>query len=260
MLRVWLKNLEGCANEEVQHIVLVVGDQIPPGSYPANVRFVGCEAPNNKVCSIGHYHNLGSRLANSEWIMKLDIDCLPHTEYFTALLPILRRAEEREWFNGGMFYINKEVSVTLFAHENMPLTLATYNDVIQNIRECSANSYHYPAASNFICRREDYVKLGGCDVRFQGYGWEDYQQLYMLEYYYRQQDPLPGDINLQNVPVRCRDEISRRKAKELYARDSRLCLLHHWHASSTSPGYRSHMDANRHVLLDYILKSRNPKL
>jgi len=136
------------------------------------------------------------------------------------------------------------------------LDVGTYQNIMSSPASYSATSYLWPAASNFICRRGDYLKLGGCDARFKGYGWEDYQQIYMLERHQQGQDPLPGILTARTVTQRCRDEISRRKAKELYDKDRMLCLIHRWHPSSLDPSYKASMDHNRAVLLDWILCSR----
>jgi hypothetical protein len=190
--------------------------------------------------------------------MKLDIDTLPNTGYFHQLIPLLKQAPPRMWFNGGMVYVNRLTSLAMLPNG---VPLFTHDLIMGNRRTYCTGPYLDPAASNFICRKEDYLSLGGCDERFQGYGWEDYQQLYMLERHWRQADPLPGPVTLENAPRRCRDEISRPKARELWQRDKRLCLLHHWHPGSKGTAYKnpSTLANNRRILLDNILKARTTK-
>jgi predicted glycosyltransferase involved in capsule biosynthesis len=255
-LLTWVRYVGVSTQDSIRHLVYFVGEA-PPEWWTK-------EAPRNMVAlcrseapglSIGHYHNLGAQQANTEWIMKLDVDALPHVELFSALLEKLRHAKEREWFNVGMVYINSVWGKTNLGTGQV-LTSGIYNHLMQNLNACSANPYRFPAASNFVCRREDYLNLGGCDPGFLGYGWEDYQQLFMLEKYWRQGNPLPTDhITLANVTQLCRDHISRTKALELWRSDPRLCLLHRYHRCSSDPVYWASQMANRHVLFNYVRKA-----
>jgi len=257
MLRLWLRCIKASTLPEIQHLVYFVGEPAPPWweeeSKGINIRALHQFEPPG--LSIGHYHNLGAQEANTEWIMKIDVDSIPHVDYFRNLLPVLVMAQPGAWYNGGMLYLNRRFLMIL--PDNQSLTVKTFKAVMDNARSYSASSYLLPAATNFICRRVPYLRLGGCDERFRGYGWEDYQQIYMLEKYQYGRDPLPGELNFKNVTQRCRDEISRPKARQLWERNSMLCLLHRWHSASDDPVYRSNMDANRQVLLDWIQDDRS---
>ncbi len=254
VLRLWLQNLRGVTIPQVHHFVYFVGEQ-PPDWWeieaPPNVTaMVRTEEPG---LSIGFYHNLGASQATSEWIMKMDVDVFPNVQYFQELLYVLSTATPKEWFNGGMFYVNKTYSIELMS--TFPLSEKVYSHVMDNRRIYTDSSYLSPAATNFICRRQSYLDLGGCDDQFVGYGWEDYQQLYMLEKRQLGKDPLPGPLTLANVTNRCRDEISRPKAKDLWERNSWLCLLHHWHQRAERNADR--VSRNRRILFDYIMTQRH---
>src|SRR5207253_2177013 len=136
-----------------------------------------------------------------------------------------------------------------------PSTRSTYSSIMSVPRAYTATNGHEPAGSNFICRRSDYLKLGGCLETFRGYGWEDYQQLYMLEKHQQGKDPLPGRVTPDNVTARCRDEISRPKAKELHGRDRWLVLLHRWHGTAPNKTMEG-MGRNRAILFDYVESKR----
>jgi predicted glycosyltransferase involved in capsule biosynthesis len=248
-LRVWVKALHAARTSlthwTVNHLLFFVGEKAPAelAAYP-DLWII--EAPGPTSVSIGHWHNEGARLATSEWIMKLDVDTLPNPRYFEELLPLLGRAAPREWFNGGMLYLNRKCSQLL---ETKALSERSYKEIVENPGFYS-NSYLRPAGTNFICRRQDYLDLGGCDSRFKGYGWEDYFQIFELERYQLQRQPLPGNVTLTNVTWRCRDEISRRKAWELLQKNYWLCLLHKWHPRS--PRSLEFMTANRALLLERV--------
>lgn len=257
-LRTWLLAIRGAVSPEVRHIIYFVGEPIPNwfvqevGDAP--IFPIGIpEAPGK---SIGQYHNQGAKAANTDWIMKLDIDAIPNRRYFEELVGVIRRARPREWFNGGMLYISRASSSANLDMGRMPLTSENYTRITLSPRTHAHGSFAKPEASNFICRRLEYLQLGGSDPRFSQWGWEDYQQLYMLECHWRQSDPLPGMLDISNVTQRCRDEIGRPKAADLFMRNKWLCLLHRWHAPNSDTTYRSKSEDNRQVLLDYILKLR----
>ncbi len=262
-LKVLLKAIYNARHPHVNHLVLFVGEPLPRFDPPPRMRFVACERPRRgDIPSIGHYHNIGAHLADTEWIMKLDVDALPNQAYFRELLSVLCYAKPREWFNGGMLYVNRAASERFLNVNEDLVSSSLYQAVRRHFHLFSAASYKLPAATNFICRREDYLSLGGCDPAFRGYGWEDYQQIYMLEKYQRGEDPLPGKIETSNVALRCRNEISRKKATELFAKHSSLALLHAWHPVNQSPTYKTSaiMDRNRQTLLRYILNARSTPL
>jgi len=258
VLLTWVRALKGASFTGLTHLVYFVGED-PPDWWERETEgtsIIAIVRPEKPGLSIGHYHNLGANLASTRWIMKLDVDAVVHQEYFRALLMVLFMAKEKEWFNGGMVSVPRDLSTQMLTSGKMPLKA----DVFYSIHglAVAVSGYKGPKASNFICNREDYLKLGGCDERFRNYGWEDYQQIYMLERHQQGKDPLPGSVEFSNVTERCRDEIGRPKAMELFKRDSRLCLLHCWHPSSSDPSYKTRLgsDNNKRLVLDHILNTR----
>lgn len=250
-LPVWVKAIQAARTARtrwtVNHMLFFVGEPAP-AELRGHPDLWIVEAPGPTDVTIGHWHNVGAGMATSEWIMKLDIDTLPNPRYFEELLPVLASAQPREWFNGGMLYLNQKCSKLL---ETKELSERSYQEVVDNPGFYSNQAYLRPAGTNFICRREAYLDLGGCDERFRGYGWEDYQQIYALERHQLLRCPLPGPLHSVNVTWRCRDEISRRKAGELFQRNHWLCLLHKWH--SRAPRTAEGMKSNRELLLERIL-------
>ena len=257
MLRIWLKAVKGATQPGMKHILYFVGDMIPNWvmlEYQSDHAFqlIQCHDKPGDL-SIGHYHNLGAKFVSTEWMMKLDVDAIPNTRYFKELLPLLKAADPKEWFNGGMMYATQNASAVLLSANMMPLDASMYQMMMSNRKVYFSGTIDTPAATNFICRTKDYLALDGCDERFRGYGWEDYQQIYMLERHWLRRCPLPSPVTFENVTQRCR-EISRRKARELFERSPWLALLHHWHPKSSDPFYRSQsvMQHNKQVLLEYI--------
>jgi hypothetical protein len=259
MLHAWVKAMKGAMHPDVVHHVFFVGESIDPIVTKAGMMATGVGMQKGEQRpSIGHIHNIAATLVSTPWMMKLDVDAFPHIGFFGSLLPVLAQAKEREWFNAGMFYLNQQSSETFLTPTALPLETDTYLDIVRHLDRYSASSYHWPAASNFVCRTADYQATGGCSPKFRGWGWEDYQQLYALERLHRGSDPLPGTISIHSVTNRCRDEISRPKARELYLKEPVLALLHHWHPSTHDHFYKSQQqsDANRATLFQYINHAR----
>lgn len=259
----WLAAVKGAHVPGIKHIVCFVGEYRPDWirkEYAHEPDFIWMECPDAVPgeLSIGHYHNQGARLAPTEWIMKLDVDALPNVRFFKELLPLLAKAGPKEWFNCGMMMVSQN-STRQFLGAS-PLSQEVFMMITANRSRHCGPACAGPVATNFICRTKTYLNLGGCDDNFRGYGWEDYQQIYMLERHQQGQNPLPGIVNFDNVTRRCCREISRRKARELFQKNPWLCLLHHHHPASTNTKYKSHeiMKRNRQVLLDYILKYERP--
>lgn len=246
MLAGWAAALQAAAVEGVRHFIYFCGES-PSLEWLQN-GFDSIPCPSLR--SIGECHNLGVRQADSEWVMKLDIDTLPNENFFKELLPVLQSALPCQWFNVGMIYLKRSSSTW-----NYGLSGRDYLGIMHDRMGHSEFSYIWPAGTNFLCRRQDYLDMGGCAPGFTGWGWEDYQQLYGLELQERGRDPLPGRLDLGNATQRCRDEIARPKARQLWEDNHWLCLLHRWHA----PAPRVHTDVchNRQMLLDWINSKRN---
>lgn len=255
MLETWLAAIEGARHPLVKHCIAFVGEDPPEDMTTrltaANIRAtVHRDAPGRR--SIAHYHNLMIRSAETEWVMKLDVDCMTHQGFFKALCGVLARAEEGDWFNCGMLYVNQDVSQKVLVPERMPLTESACMGLVTAGKRVSSFLSGKLGGSNFICRKDDYLRSGGGDGRFRGWGWEDYQQMYMLELGRLGRCPLPGRVDITNVSNRCRDEICLPKIAELRIIDPSAVLLHKWHAAAKGTDYRSYSAANKEVLLSYI--------
>jgi len=265
-LGVWLAAVKGATLPGLKHIVFFVGEPVPDwiqkeyGSDP-QFHFEVCLSDRPGDLSIGHYHNLGARMTETKWMMKLDVDTLPNERYFKELLTVLRVSDRtfvKQWFNGGMIYVSQAASATYLTREKMPLSEEVYQKIMGDQRTYCGSRLTGPCATMFICRTETYLELGGCDERFRGYGWEDYQQIFALEWHERGRDPLPGVVTFETVHRRCCHEISRVKARQLLNRSPWLCLLHRFHPSSSDRLYKSPevMRRNREVLLDNVMRRR----
>jgi hypothetical protein len=252
MLRGWVRGIKAASVPEVCHLINFVGED-PPTWWTDEVPYKGDENGITAIIngespgkSIGFYHNQGAEFARTEWIMKMDVDTLPCPSFFKALLPVLQSSPNGEWHNVGMFYLTKAWSKKV---ESAGLSQLLYCQTIT--QRGSATIGDKPGGTNFVCRRENYLRLGGSHSGFFGWGWEDYQQIHMLEKNKLGRSPLSRSVELSSVTRLCRDLIARPKAESLFLRDSRLALLHRWHLPGSTPGYKTPAgsEANKRVLL-----------
>lgn len=227
-------SLDGClrtveTNRFAHHLVLLAGESkwkyLDPMRPPRHSRLelVECCAPEGM--SIGHYHNIGAEMAKTEWIMKLDVDCLIHPNFFVSLHRLLGTAKPRQWFNIGMLHMPSDVTDEARKHL---WDVCYFDSLVQSRSKWAQGSYKNPVGSNFVCRREDYLLNAKCHLDFAGYGWEDYYQMYHLEKNYLGKRPIDG-ATFGNVTQKCRGILSRQKALQSFQFDPALCLFHQWH-------------------------------
>lgn len=255
----WIRCIVGASIPEVQHLIFFVGCNSPhwfKNEIKSAPVFYEVIRDHPIPPSIGYFHNLGASRCDTEWIMKIDVDALPHTQFFKTLVFRLATTTKTDWFNIGMAYVSRASSSANLDWNKMPLSLLQFIRLQHrtHIHNAPMMKMFDPGGSNFVCNRRHYLDLGGCDARFRGWGWEDYQQLYMLEFARLGKDPLPGLVNLDNVTNRCRDEIARPKAREILRYNKDLLLLHRYHADKQD---RQASVLNKRILLDYITAKRD---
>lgn len=254
VLAPWLEGVLGSTIKHIHHAVYFIGED-PPSWWWTRTAGTNVytellnEVPG--VTSIGKVHNLGARIAMTEWIMKMDVDTVPNVDFFNALKSVLLDAGPREWFNVGMFMLNQTHTESL---REIPVPQAAWREMLGHLPDALVPGWsNGPVGTNFVCRRQSYLDLGGCDPHFHGWGWEDYQQIFMLEAYERGSYPLDGPINLTNVTNLCRD-LSRVKAMQTYQTNCALALAHRWHPRNINNASTS--NANRLALFNYINRWR----
>lgn len=258
-LNAWMKCVNRASNAYMRHLLIVPGGmkKTDAAIFRNNdIGFIELHEPKDLpsgIMTIGHWHNWAAKeLVTTPWIMKMDVDCLAHTEFFNALVEHVLVAGQREYFNIGFFNMSRTASTIV----GSGLPYAKYRSMLDDLKRITGKADAQPAGSHFVCRTADYLDCGGCLPEFVGYGWEDYQQLYMLERMRIGDDPLHGIVDIHNVTQRCRDEISRPRCRSLFKLDTRLALMHKWHGSSNDPKYKTCIENNRRVLLKYVLEQK----
>lgn len=252
-LKRWVAYVKAALHPLVSHQLLFMNEDVPAWIWeqglPSSIKVNPFKSFPN--ASIGHAHNAGAMIARTEWIMKLDVDTIPHQDYWGDLLRVLRDAGPRKWFNAGMGYLSQAATRTLPADLQLDAVLymcARPSAYFQNWKGA-------PTGTNFVCRRQVYLDHARCDNRFRGYGWEDYQQLVRLHWHELGEHPFKamGVVpTAGNVTQLCRDRIALPKSRALFEMDRGLCLMHCWHPKGGG-SYRNprQMTLNRQVLLEH---------
>lgn len=202
--------------------------------------------------SIGLYHNEGARVAKEmgfEWMMKWDVDAIPFPSFWEALQHRLKTLQT--WTNLGFVYMTKFTSEK-FALEYWDERIrAQLEKWLKSNLPSTTSDDHLPAASQFVCRVEDYLELGGCLPAFKGYGWEDYQQIYMLARHYHRQPLFPlKTITPENVTQLMKEYTREIARKEWEDSGKELILFHRWHRGMVKDPIQ--VQQNRMTLYHYV--------
>lgn len=113
----------------------------------------------------GKYHNIAASEACGEWILKLDIDCIPHDDFWENLFTRISLTA-MNFFNIGAYYAKKRME----SFEPF--------DLLKNVRF----EKYVPCGVQYCVHREYFERIGFSEV-FSGYGYEDYATLYKMMYH-----------------------------------------------------------------------------
>lgn len=265
MLKLWMAALHHSKEKEkVRHLVLFVNEPVPEwflAEKPSHVEGIAVSAPPNKPFSIGTFHDQAAReLVPTPWMMKMDVDTLANPFYFADLVALLEDTSvERKWYCGGMFYTGRRTAQSLQGNSFNPLPMSSYQFIMNHRKEhCNGTGWSLPGGTQFICRRQDYLNMGGCGNGFQGWGWEDYWQVWQLQRQFLRRAPF-DDLRVKTVTQMCRDRIARPLLLDLWKQHPNLCLIHVWHPVQDGSLYRNaeQTEKNRQHLYNLILHASN---
>ena len=230
-LESWCKTLQSSYHPSVRHLLIAPGGLTPKERTlipESGIKVLEPEDLDHGIMSMGHWHNYGVKYANTEWVMKLDVDCHPHRTFWDILISKL---PETGWLNIGSYLLREDQKIPT------PLLTTKYNELTSQCPEG-------PTGVHWVIRKKDYQN---CHRGFVGYGWEDYYQYLMFDYHFTKTKPL--NLNLGNITDYYREQ-SRILARKL---DPRLGLLHKWHPPGGSK-YKSQIEKNRRTLYrEYLI-------
>jgi hypothetical protein len=172
----------------------------------------------NGFFNTGRCQNNAIEKSQAEWIMKVDVDCLPSTlELYNSLIPIVMKNDVKDYRIFGVEYLNAR-------GQTLPY------------RFCG-NEYFFS--------KESWKKVGGVP-EFPSYGYEDYAFEYSLEKN-RNPDFVIDGITEDNASNMVRDNLTMVKNKESLP----YYYFHRFHNRQTFN--KGTLDLNRKSLYNHIL-------
>lgn len=229
----WIVNINAWRHPRVRHLLLDFSDYRNQEEMPAwpqkepgdNFDLVKIGLPPDGVRSIGDGINAGAMISTTDWIMKLDVDMMPHEGLWEAIVNMIEDPGDQEWFNLGAVYLLNRVSIRLAEKAVDSLRYARVIDAIDRPKMITNRPL---SGTQFICRRRDYLAIGGTDPGFRGYAWEDYSIVFRLNRLSKNPRPI-SPVRLDTTTRTLKTEIVEPMAKEAFERDRRLTCLHHYH-------------------------------
>lgn len=130
-------------------------DFTPPGGLPANTRVLRCEMPGSYAA-----RNCGALLAEGEWLVFTDADCLPSPDWLAKLYEVAMRPNAGDALLAG--------PVEIVSASEKPGAYEIY-DIVKGIPQARYVAHGYAATANLAVPRGAFDKLGGFDdKRFSG--------------------------------------------------------------------------------------------
>ncbi len=145
---------------------------VKPDNFPH--RFLSCSINCHHNLPLARARNYGAKLASSEHLIFLDVDCIPHTELITDYVNALED-HPKSIFMGEVYYLPAPL------HKNWDMeTLAELGDkhpkrtYIEGKKKYLREiAYERFWSLNFAINKTTFKLLGGFDEGFTGYGAED---------------------------------------------------------------------------------------
>jgi predicted glycosyltransferase involved in capsule biosynthesis len=195
--------------------------------------------PHEGTFKIGVCLNVGCECAKTEYVLKLDVDCVPYQGFFRKLKEHLSSDTEFSLLSvvyASQGFTERKLQSPPFNEDLLKEALLPGNNV----------NFHYgrPSGTMFLVKRDVFSVHGKVSQEFTGHGYEDYQILANLISLYR-----PNFI-----PMRPSVRFYRR-ASMYYNRKTNnksLILMHRWHERDFNDVYYSLTKNNERFLLEYV--------
>lgn len=238
------RHIAAINNPEIEFILVSLGDD------DCRVRNE-CERAGIKyylenysdIFSNGMGHNIGCGIAAGEWVMKLDVDCIPYVGFFDKLLDVMeqRLKNKTDFLNIGCYFMKPHYKINQLIRQSD----------FKRIKDKDIKMYCGEKIGGmlYVFNREHYLSFGGTPNSFVGFGWEDYYVIYVLK---RLQDP---KFKLSHYPddglhVVIREEIAR--PVSMCTNNEGLILVHLYHDKDRSNEFYRRAKFNRPILVEEV--------
>lgn len=143
--------------------------------------FLRIESSHDYFCA-GRARNLGAAYAQTEYIVHEDIDLVPYTGYYQALIDeidIQGLAQcSADFFSVPVVYLKEQATKEFFDTESQMRKNLFLNYLLEGRNEYF--DFYMPASSVIVLNRYYYLSIGGYNEAFKSWGLEDLEYAYRL--------------------------------------------------------------------------------
>lgn len=130
-------------------------DIVVPKQLPNYVKIIHCQPPGSYAA-----RNQGAKLAQGEWLVFTDADCVPDKKWLAAYKEAIESYEDTSCLLAG------PISMVLEGNDQNPYAIY---DLIKGIPQKRYFQKGYAATANLVVSRQAFNKVGGFDAkRFSG--------------------------------------------------------------------------------------------
>lgn len=157
-------------------IIVGINDKFNTEEFPTlPIKFININW-EGKHLPIAKARNLGAEYAENEFLIFLDVDCIPSRTFIEKMFTDLQ--ENAGCIMGNPYYLEAHIDIKNEDLENR----SKPHPIRPNVKELSpCNDYNLFWSLCFGIRKSDFLKIEGFDTNFNGYGGEDTDFAWKLE-------------------------------------------------------------------------------
>lgn len=212
----------------------------------------------NKNINMARARNIGVRLAQTKYVMFMDIDLYPYPGYYNDILKEIeiQKLDEHkdDLIMTGVIYLTQKQGVDQFFNTKPEKRKTLF------LQECRKKKSEIiekisTGTSVTLMHRERYLELGGYDERFEQWGYEDLE-FNLRAMYYSDKFPLPKDFT-KDIKSFADIDVYRgwKSMYKLYGDitfKKEIVLFHIWHEVDRESNYAKGYEQNRQQFVKKI--------
>ena len=154
-------------------VVVGMGEEPPLESCALNLVTGQIPIEEGKELTLARARNWAAQLANSEYLVFLDVDCIPDPAMIGAFTQVLKE-DPRLWM-GSLRYASPGATTGPWTFTDLRMSSLPHpiQPRLRTGERKPSECYELLWSTCFAMRKRDFVKTGGFDEAYDGYGGED---------------------------------------------------------------------------------------